>query len=59
MKGATFGATDDFAWNIVRDPVHVHDMQATIPHLCGINPEALTFRYQAGTSASRICMGRP
>ncbi len=44
--GTTFGETDDFAWNIVKDPVHVHDMQATIMHLCGINHEALTFRYQ-------------
>ncbi len=44
--GTTYGATDDFAWNIVRDPVHVHDMQATILHLCGINHEAHTFRYQ-------------
>jgi hypothetical protein len=44
--GTTYGETDDFAWNIVRDPVHVHDMQATILHLCGINHEALTFRYQ-------------
>ncbi len=44
--GTTFGETDDFAWNIVRDPVHIHDMQATILQLCGINHEALTFRYQ-------------
>ena len=44
--GTTFGETDDFAWNIVRDPVHVHDMQATILHLCGIRHEALTYRYQ-------------
>ena len=44
--GTTFGETDDFAWNIVKDPVHVHDLQATIMHLCGINHEALTFRYQ-------------
>jgi len=45
-KGSTFGETDDFAWNIARDPVHIHDMQATIMHLCGINHEALTYRYQ-------------
>jgi uncharacterized protein (DUF1501 family) len=44
--GTVVGETDDFAWNIVRDPVHVHDMQATIMHLCGINHEAFTFRYQ-------------
>jgi len=47
VKGGTvFGETDDFAWNIVRDPVHIHDMQATIMHLFGINHEALTYRYQ-------------
>lgn len=44
--GSVLGATDDFAWNIVSDPVHIHDMQATIMHLCGINHEALTYRYQ-------------
>jgi len=44
--GTTWGATDDFAWNIVQDKVHVHDMQATMLHLCGINHERLTFRYQ-------------
>jgi hypothetical protein len=47
VKGGTaYGATDDFGWNIVSNPVHVHDMQATILHLCGVNHEALTYRYQ-------------
>ncbi len=45
-KGHVHGATDDFGWNIAKDPVHVHDMQATLLHLCGINHEALTYRYQ-------------
>ena len=45
-QGTVYGETDDFAWNIVRDPVHVHDMQATILHLCGIDHTRLTFRYQ-------------
>ncbi len=45
-RGHVHGATDDFAWNIVADPVHVHDMQATILHLCGIDHTKLTFRYQ-------------
>jgi hypothetical protein len=44
--GTTYGKTDDFAWNIAADPVHVHDMQATILHLCGIDHTRLTFRYQ-------------
>ena len=44
--GSTWGATDDFAWNIVENKVHVHDMQATMLHLCGIDHTRLTFRYQ-------------
>lgn len=44
--GTVFGQTDDFGWNVVKDPVHVHDMQATILHLCGIDHTRLTFRYQ-------------
>ena len=44
--GTTYGQTDDFAWNIVENPVHVHDMQATIMHLCGVDHESLTYRYQ-------------
>jgi hypothetical protein len=44
--GLSYGQTDDFAWNIVSDGVHIHDMQATILNLLGINHEALTFRYQ-------------
>lgn len=44
--GYIHGETDDFGWNITKDPVHVHDMQATILHLCGIDHERLTYRYQ-------------
>jgi hypothetical protein len=44
--GFVYGATDEFAWNITENPVHVHDMQATIMHLCGVDHERLTFRYQ-------------
>ncbi|MCO6454846.1 MAG: DUF1501 domain-containing protein [Pirellulaceae bacterium] len=44
--GTTYGETDDFGWNIVANPVHVHDMQATLLHLCGIDHTRLTFRYQ-------------
>lgn len=47
VKGGTsYGTTDDYAWNITSDPVHVHDMQATILHLCGIDHTRLTYRYQ-------------
>lgn len=44
--GSVYGATDDFGWNITENPVHVHDMQATILHLCGVDHTRLTFRYQ-------------
>lgn len=44
--GMVYGSTDEFAWNITENPVHVHDMQATIMHLCGIDHTRLTFRYQ-------------
>jgi arylsulfatase A-like enzyme len=44
--GISFGETDDFAYNVVRDPVHVHDLQATILHLMGIDHERFTYRFQ-------------
>jgi uncharacterized protein (DUF1501 family) len=44
--GHVVGSTDDFGWNITDRPVHVHDIQATIMHLCGIDHERLTYRYQ-------------
>jgi hypothetical protein len=44
--GITYGQTDDFSYNIEKDPVHVHDFQATLLHLMGIDHEQLTFKYQ-------------
>jgi hypothetical protein len=44
--GVTHGETDDFSYNIVRDPVHVHDLHATMLHCLGIDHKRLTFRYQ-------------
>ena len=44
--GHVHGATDELGYAIARDPVHVHDFNATILHLLGINHEQLTFRYQ-------------
>ncbi|MBX2822128.1 MAG: DUF1501 domain-containing protein [Rhodothermaceae bacterium] len=44
--GITYGETDDFGYNITKDPVHVHDFHATIMHLLGIDHEQLTFRHQ-------------
>lgn len=44
--GLTHGETDEFGYNIVRDGVHVHDFNATILHLMGIDHERLNFKYQ-------------
>ena len=44
--GHAHGETDEWAWNITKDAVHVHDHQATILHLLGIDHNRLTFRYQ-------------
>lgn len=44
--GYSHGETDDFAYHITKDPVHIHDMQATLLHMLGIHHEKLTFRYQ-------------
>jgi hypothetical protein len=43
--GMTYGKTDDLAINVAENGVHVHDFQATIMHLLGIDHEALTFRF--------------
>ena len=45
-RGVTYGATDEFGYNVVDKPVDVHDLQATILHLMGIDHERLTFRTQ-------------
>jgi hypothetical protein len=45
-KGLTYGQTDDIGYNIVKDPVHVHDFQATVLHLMGIDHERLVFKHQ-------------
>jgi hypothetical protein len=42
----TFGSTDDFGFNTLENPVHIHDLQATILHCLGINHERLTYRFQ-------------
>ncbi len=44
--GTTYGETDDFCYNVVRDPVHAHDLQATVLHLLGIDHTRLTFKFQ-------------
>lgn len=44
--GHTHGETDDFSYNVVKDPVHIHDFHATLMHLFGIDHERLTFKHQ-------------
>lgn len=44
--GIVYGETDDFSYNVVENPVHIHDLNATILHCLGINHEQLTFRHQ-------------
>jgi hypothetical protein len=44
--GITYGASDDLAMNVAEKPVHVHDFQATLLHLLGIDHQRLTYRFQ-------------
>ena len=44
--GISYGATDDFGYNVTENPVHVHDLQATILHQMGVEHERLTYFYQ-------------
>ena len=44
--GYSHGMTDDFGYNIIKDPVHVHDFQATMLHLMGIDHEQLVYKFQ-------------
>ncbi len=45
-RGAVFGETDGFSYNVVRDPMHIHDLNATVLHLLGIEHTRLIFRHQ-------------
>ena len=45
-KGHLYGETDDFCYNIVRDPVHINDLNATALHCLGLDHEQFTYRYQ-------------
>ncbi len=61
--GVVHGETDDFSYNIVKDPVHIRDLNATILHCLGINHQRLTFPYQGlnqrltGTEPSEVVQG--
>ena len=58
--GITYGATDDFSYNVAENPVHVRDLHATVMQLLGIDHERLTYRFQGldfrltGVESSRI-----
>jgi hypothetical protein len=44
--GISYGRTDDYSYNIVENPVSVHDLHATMLHLMGMNHEQLIYRHQ-------------
>ncbi len=46
QPGMTYGETDEFSYNIVKDPVHVHDLHATILHCLGVDHKRLTYKFQ-------------
>ena len=43
--GIVYGETDEFGYNVVKDPVHIHDFHATVQHLMGLNHEQLTYKH--------------
>ena len=45
-RGISLGETDDYCYNIVQDPVHIHDLQATVLHCMGIDHKKLTYKFQ-------------
>jgi hypothetical protein len=61
--GIVYGETDDFSYNIVRDPVHIRDLNATILYCMGIDHKRLTYRFQGldqrltGTEEARVIHG--
>ncbi len=58
--GTIYGETDEFSYNIVKDPVHIHDFHATVLQLLGFDHERFTFKYQGleqrltGVEPSRV-----
>jgi len=62
VKPGVYGETDEFGYNIIRDPVHVNDFHATVLHLMGIDHEKLTFkhlgrRYRLTDVAGKVVKG--
>jgi Protein of unknown function (DUF1501) len=61
-RGMVYGETDEFGYNIVKDPVHVNDFHATVLHLMGLNHEQLTYkhlgrRYRLTDVAGKVVSG--
>ncbi|NCF89992.1 MAG: DUF1501 domain-containing protein [Verrucomicrobiaceae bacterium] len=60
QPGITYGATDDFSYNVAKDPVHVRDLHATVLHLLGVDHERFSHRFQGldyrltGVEPSRV-----
>ncbi len=46
QRGVSIGETDDYCYNVVSDPVHVHDLQATMLHCLGVDHKRLTYKFQ-------------
>ena len=44
--GICYGETDDYGYNILKNPVHVHDLHATMLHLMGVDHELMTYKHQ-------------
>ena len=44
--GIVYGETDDFSYNVIDKPAHIHDLNATILHTLGVDHERLTYRHQ-------------
>ena len=53
--GMSYGMTDEFGYNVAENGVHVHDFQATLMHLLGIDHEKLTFRFQGEAVSVNGC----
>jgi uncharacterized protein (DUF1501 family) len=45
-KGFTYGETDEFGYNVIQNPIHVHDFQATLMHILGVDHERLNYKFQ-------------
>lgn len=56
--GVVYGETDDFSYNVVKDPVHIRDLHATILHLFGLDPLELTFEH-GGLDEKLVGVGNP